>query len=508
MWRYINNKKLKVYNLLFISSIVFSISLLIWLMPYPQESNGYINNNEIEKKVTDSDQSIQIQQFGAWMSHQIPLEQITDPVEMKKAIDLLLKQGYSEYYFPILNYESEDVEQKVEDMLTVTDNTKLKMIAILLPPSEAGDRGNYDWYGWMEYLNSLKEFHPSFYGFVIDDFNWFKSNEEEEDDDDDDDNEEPENEQQIEGNVEFMIESGLDKALQNKRKDLHFYPVLYFEGIDTNDAKRYFYDNSDGIILATPAYYNVTDLKENLDVFAKVFKDKPLKYVLYTARTTAFIELGYSPPSDRLILSTVSIVNSTDSVDGIIVWRNTNIHTIQDYLANRNNTEYLSFMTMMEQFQLKDENETSRQNAFSSILVSQIDKEENQNDENDDKGANKDSSEKISVWLGIEGFNFEPIMAEEMRISEDIKGIVIQSVVPGSPAFKAGLKDLVLDVDADGYLIQKGDIITSVDGEEIEGFEDILDIMKEKQSGDLLELSINRNGNLINKTITLEPIPT
>ena len=32
--------------------------------------------------------------------------------------------------------------------------------------------------------------------------------------------------------------SKLEEALQKKRKDLHFYPILYFEGVKTNDVKR------------------------------------------------------------------------------------------------------------------------------------------------------------------------------------------------------------------------------------------------------------------------------
>jgi S1-C subfamily serine protease len=62
-------------------------------------------------------------------------------------------------------------------------------------------------------------------------------------------------------------------------------------------------------------------------------------------------------------------------------------------------------------------------------------------------------------------------------------------------------------VDNDGYLTRKGDIITSADGEKIDGFEDIVEMLKEKQPGELLELSISRNGQTINKTITMESTP-
>ena len=66
-----------------------------------------------------------------------------------------------------------------------------------------------------------------------------------------------------------MLKSKLEEALQKKRKDLHFYPVLYFEGFKTNDVKRHYYNNTDGIVLASTNYYNVTDLASQSKGFLK-----------------------------------------------------------------------------------------------------------------------------------------------------------------------------------------------------------------------------------------------
>ena len=68
-----------------------------------------------------------------------------------------------------------------------------------------------------------------------------------------------------------------------------------------------------------------------------MFNDKPIRYVVYTARTSNYID--NSPPSDRLILSTLSIANESGLVKGVIIWRNTNSPVIRDYLSNMNNTE-------------------------------------------------------------------------------------------------------------------------------------------------------------------------
>src|SRR5947209_3978373 len=66
-----------------------------------------------------------------------------------------------------------------------------------------------------------------------------------------------------------------------------------------------------------------------------------------------------SPPSDRLILSTLSIANESGLVKGVIIWRNTNSPVIRDYLSNMNNTEYISLLSMMEKLQIKDENRSN-----------------------------------------------------------------------------------------------------------------------------------------------------
>ena len=309
-----------------------------------------------------------ITNFGMWAPYQLPLESIKNTTEQKNAINAILKQGYDEYYFAMGDFRSKAARSMTENLLQSADGTKLKIIIILLPPSEAGPKGNFDWNGWIEYLNLLKAKYPtSLDGFVIDDFNLSKDSAHADkgkgnNDDNDSSNNHAkdsnnENNKIPKENVNFMLKSKLEEALQKKRKDLHFYPVLYFEGFKTNDVKMHYYNYADGIVLASTNYYNVTDLDHNLKVFSKVFNDKPIRYVVYTAKTSNYID--NSPPSDRLILSTLAIANKSGVVKGIIIWRNTNSPVIRDYLSNMNNTEYMSFVSMMEKLQIKDENTSS-----------------------------------------------------------------------------------------------------------------------------------------------------
>jgi S1-C subfamily serine protease len=92
-------------------------------------------------------------------------------------------------------------------------------------------------------------------------------------------------------------------------------------------------------------------------------------------------------------------------------------------------------------------------------------------------------------------------------LSEDYEGVVIQLVVPNSPAAKAGLNGTILDVDDNGYLIIKGDVITLIDGNKVDKFTDIIKQMEKKKAGDLLDIIVNINGATFHKFIMLQPIP-
>jgi len=58
-----------------------------------------------------------------------------------------------------------------------------------------------------------------------------------------------------------------------------------------------------------------------------------------------------------------------------------------------------------------------------------------------------------------------------------------------------------------GYLIRKGDVIISVDGNKVEKFTDIAKQIEKKKAGDVLDVTVNRNGAIFNKSITLELPP-
>jgi PDZ domain len=561
----IQTSRIKTITITFIS---LQFLLLASIFTPPILGNGLSNNNNNNKSMNENVKSLsetdfssnnndtlntvvsftnqldipitKITNFGSWAPYQIPLESIKNIAEQKNAINAILKEGYNEYYLPMIDFKSKAARSMTENLLQSANATKLKIIIILLPPSEVGPKGNFDWNGWIEYLNVLKTKYPSSLdGFVIDDFNLFnnsvhankvKENNHDgshDDDDDANDRNEKNKKKAPKETVTFMIKSKLEEALEKRIKDLHFYPVLYFEGVKTNDVKRHFYNNTDGIVLASTNYYNVTDLDHNLKVFSKVFNNKPIRYVVYTDRTSNFID--NNPPSDRLILSTLSIANKSGVVKGIIVWRNTNSHVIRDYLSNMNNTEYMSFVSMMEKLQVKDENISNAYGVYNppSIAPTIQQQEQHQNVKNGSKQYNDEKNEneknngdhnniKLSSpssqpsssipptpRLGISTSDLTPSLAEDMGLPKKTKGAVVQSVILGSPAHYAGLKGTLLDVDESGYLIRRGDVITSVDGHKVNGAEDMVTQMKKKHQGDLLSLVVNRNGQILNMVAKL-----
>jgi hypothetical protein len=486
------------------------------------------NSNTMTTMVSFTNQSTmpikKITNFGSWAPYQIPLESIKNITEQKNAINAILEQGYNEYYFPMIDFRSKGARSMTENLLQSANGTKLKIIIILLPPSEAGPKGNFNWNGWIEYMNFLKTKYPSSLdGFVIDDFNLSNNSvhankvdgNNHDSNSHNDANDRNKNKKKApKETVNFMLKSKLEEALQKKRTDLHFYPVLYFEGVKTNDIKRHFYNNTDGIVLASTNYYNVTDLDHNLKVFSKVFNNKPIRYVVYTDRTSNYIDS--SPPSDRLVLSTLSIANGSGVVKDVIIWRNMNSPVIRDYLSNTNNTEYMSFISMMEKLQLKDENSSNAYGMYNPPPTNQQEPQQNNGNhhQNNDKHRNEqnngDHNTKLSSSsqpsssipptprLGISTSDLNPSLAEDMGLPKKTKGAVVQTVILGSPAHNAGLKGTTLDVDESGYLIRRGDVIISVDGHKVHEVEDMVKQMKKKHLGDLLSLVVSRNGQILN----------
>jgi hypothetical protein len=257
--------------------------------------------------------------------------------EQEKAMDTLVKNGYREYYYVMNNFEDPKSLKMTEDLLETANKRNLKIIIILLPPSEGGPDTSYDWKGWIKYFNSLEKKYPrSFEGFTIDDFNWISTR----------------TDTKFENNVDFMEYSKLSKLLKDKNKDVKFYPTIYFEGIKTGIVVKKYNNFIDGLVVASGCYYNVSTLERQLDMFSEIFK-KPIRYIVYPTITYNYSRLDYSPPTERLIMATLSI--ALNSSDGLIIWRDLDNPVIQEHMKNRHDKQYLSDISSSREAQISHE---------------------------------------------------------------------------------------------------------------------------------------------------------
>jgi S1-C subfamily serine protease len=95
-------------------------------------------------------------------------------------------------------------------------------------------------------------------------------------------------------------------------------------------------------------------------------------------------------------------------------------------------------------------------------------------------------------YLGISYMVLTPITAAQLNVPGG-HGAVVGQVAPGSPAEKAG--------------ILPGDVITAVDGKQIQGESDLAQILSMHKPGDQVKLTIVRNGASMDVTVTLGTAP-
>ena len=82
--------------------------------------------------------------------------------------------------------------------------------------------------------------------------------------------------------------------------------------------------------------------------------------------------------------------------------------------------------------------------------------------------------------------------------------MIVQSVVKGGPADKAGIEGGHTAATIDGAEVSLGgDIITEVDGKKVAGMDEVVEIVNDAKPGESLELTILRDGSTKQATVTL-----
>jgi hypothetical protein len=94
-------------------------------------------------------------------------------------------------------------------------------------------------------------------------------------------------------------------------------------------------------------------LEKQLQIFSELF-DKPMRYVIYPTITYNYSKPDYSPPTDRLIMATLSI--ASNSSDGLVIWRDADNPVIQKHMENRQDKRYLLDISNSKELQIGNEN--------------------------------------------------------------------------------------------------------------------------------------------------------
>ena len=112
------------------------------------------------------------------------------------------------------------------------------------------------------------------------------------------------------------------------------------------------------------------------------------------------------------------------------------------------------------------------------------------------------------AWVGVSTQTITASMADELGYAEG-GGAAIQSVVPGSPAERAGLRAGGMRVSLDGLDFRRGgDVVVAVDGVPVRTTEELIRIVTgELSPGDTVALGVLRDGERITVSVTLAERP-
>jgi len=109
--------------------------------------------------------------------------------------------------------------------------------------------------------------------------------------------------------------------------------------------------------------------------------------------------------------------------------------------------------------------------------------------------------------LGVTGIDVTPEIAKRMNLTE-AKGFLVIDVNSNSPADKAGLRGgYKVEIINNTQIRLGGDVIVNIDGMEVSNVTDISNYIANKKEGDVVELTIIRDGKRLNTSATLEILP-
>ena len=111
------------------------------------------------------------------------------------------------------------------------------------------------------------------------------------------------------------------------------------------------------------------------------------------------------------------------------------------------------------------------------------------------------------AFLGISGTDVTPQLANVLNLSVK-QGALVQTVVSGGPADKAGVKGGHATATIGGQQVRAGgDVITAVDGKKVTSMDDVVNAVATHNPGDQVTLTVDRHGQSQDVTVTLQNRP-
>ena len=112
-------------------------------------------------------------------------------------------------------------------------------------------------------------------------------------------------------------------------------------------------------------------------------------------------------------------------------------------------------------------------------------------------------------YLGISGEDVTLTLMETLNLPDNLRGVVVQTVVAGEPAARAGLRNPGRLTQVRGLQVPtSADVIVAIDGEPIASMSELISYLaRNTRPGDTVNLSVWRNGEELVLPVTLSARP-
>jgi len=116
----------------------------------------------------------------------------------------------------------------------------------------------------------------------------------------------------------------------------------------------------------------------------------------------------------------------------------------------------------------------------------------------------------VHTWLGISGTTLVPDLANAMDLKTTQRGVLVEEIMPNSPAEKAGLRGSNDQVTINGQPVTVGgDVITAIDNQQVTNMEDLIAYLSRSTVVDQkVSLDILRDGKQTTLDVTLVARPS